>query len=289
MSGRKSGTTNDRFDPEALTDALKPVAMLKKTQCDFEFEEYGKTRRSQGPDRDGLEYYAPLLKILLMFAPRSLPLKALVKIVWLQLEEEYEIKSKRHENKTTADWVDTCVDRVCTACSHLRALVQSRTIYVSSKLKSLMALVDIGDGVCSTTIASATPSATTIASPSARTTITSPTPTTPASLRRSLQVQLSDASSCAICSIDCKCEDCNKPELVSLISPNSSPAKSDTSKAAEENAHAVPAARGGQKRAATAAKEAAKDAEPVAKQTKVAKSSRSKVERKPASNITGAS
>ena len=288
MGGRRNGTTNDRFDPEALTDALKPLAMLKKPPCDFEFEQYGKTRRSQGPDREGLEHYLPLLMILLKFATRSLPLKTLLKIVWLQLEENWSIKSKRHEDKNNADWVDMCVDRITTACSHLRALAQSRTIFASNKLKSLMALVDIGDGVCSTT--------TPIASPSARTTITSPAPTSPTitspapTLRRSLQVQFSDASSCAICSIDCKCEDCNKPELVSLISPNSSPAKSDTSKAAEDNEHNVPANRGGQKRAATAASKAAKDAEPVAKQPKVAKRPKgARVERKPASNITGAS
>ena len=304
MSGRKSGTTNDRFDPEALTNALKPLAELKKPACDFEFEQYGKTRRSQGPDRDGLEYYEPLLLIILQFAARALPLKAHLKIVWLQLQDDYLIKSKRHENKTKADWVDMCVDRITTACSHLRSLAQSRTVYVSNKLKSLMALVDIGEDVCSTT--------TTIASPSARAPITTPSPSARATsprptLRRSLQVQFSDASSCAICSIECKCEDCNKPEVLSLISPNLSPAKSETSNAAEGNQVVVPADRGGQKRAAQDAKDAAKEAkdaakdaakeEPVAKKSrrgKVDKAAKKPAAKKPAraeasSNITGAS
>jgi hypothetical protein len=287
MTGRRHGTTNNRFDPEALTSALKPMAELKKPPCDFEFEVYGKTRRAQAPDREGLEHYAPLLTILVKFATRSLPLKAHLKIVWLQLQNEHQIKSKLHENLSSTDWVDMCVDRVSIACNHLRALTQSRTIYVSQTLKALMALVDIGDQVRSTT--------TTIASPSARTPATpaptpTPTPTTPASLRRSLQVQFSDASSCAICSIDCKCEDCNKPELVSLISP--SPAKSDTSKAAEENENVVPAARGGQKRAATEAKDEAKKEGPVPKSRR--SRAEAKVAKRPSraeasSDITGAS
>jgi hypothetical protein len=179
-----------------------------------------------------------------------------VKIVWLQLQEDHEIKSKRHASKTLEEWVDMCVDRVGTACSHLRSIALSRSIYVSAKLKSLMDLVDIGDEVCST-------------SPAARTTITRPAPTPSTPLRKSLQRLFSDSSSCEICSIDCKCEDCNKPTLIPLISSNQSPAKSETSNAAEENEVVVPAVRGGQKKAATAAKEAAKDEEPVPKKTKV--------------------
>jgi hypothetical protein len=265
MSGGKKGnrSANDRFDPEAMTHALKPLAILKKPPCDFEFEEYGKTRRTQGPDRDGLEFYEPVLSKMLKFAARSSPKKALIKIVWLQLEEDHKIKSKRYECKTIDEWADMCVDRVSTATYHLRNLALSRTIYVTAKLKSLMAMVDIGDDRST--------------SPAARTTSTSTlqAPTPPRTrLRRSLQTQLSDASSCAICSIDCKCEDCHKPTFISLVSPNPSPAKSETSNAAEENDAFVPAARGGQKKAATAAKDAkdaAQDGEPVAKKPKVMK------------------
>ena len=80
--GRKKGTTCDRFEPAALEKDLEHLANLKCPPCDFEMLNYGKTKRSQAADRDGLVEYHPLLAVVLKHAPKGLPTQSLLKLTW---------------------------------------------------------------------------------------------------------------------------------------------------------------------------------------------------------------
>ena len=52
---------NDYFDAAALVEALSPMASLKTSACpiDWELMYYAKSKKSQSPDRQGMEKYLP--------------------------------------------------------------------------------------------------------------------------------------------------------------------------------------------------------------------------------------
>ena len=245
--GRSSGTTSDRFDPALLEEALQPLASQKKPVCDFEMQNYSKSTRSQGPDRKGLIEYAPVLSVILRFAPKGLPLKSLLMITISSLHAEYDIMTLASKNmyKHTAEWVDYAANRLSVACRHVRDLALSETVYVDKSLKALMDLIDKGDR------------------------FVPPPPKRPlrtefaSSSTKKLRPSISDASSVRICSFECRCPDCLKPESISSdgeIFPLDNAkgvraARADSSddeigKQAENSTRFVSAKRGGQKKQA---------------------------------------
>ena len=120
---KKVRTSNDLFYKAALYEALKVFAMLKKLAWDWEFLEYGKSRRSQGPDREGLEYYFEVLQAVLKFAPKGFPSLALLKLVWTQLNEKHnvmaeEVKAK-YKQKGIDLWASDACDKLRVMCSHV--------------------------------------------------------------------------------------------------------------------------------------------------------------------------
>ena len=50
-------SANDHLDTDQLVADLVPFATLKTWALDWEFDGYSKNKRSQGPDREGLEKY----------------------------------------------------------------------------------------------------------------------------------------------------------------------------------------------------------------------------------------
>ena len=138
VMGRAYGTINDRFCPEKLEDALKPLANMVKRPCDLELEKYEKTKRTQGPDRDGLVEYYPVLSIILQFAPRGLPQKSLLEIVIVNLQNLYGIMAEASQATYKGhyeDWVDKVTSKICIACRHVRDLAMSGTTYVDKKTR----------------------------------------------------------------------------------------------------------------------------------------------------------
>ena len=203
-------TPNDKFDIGKLINALEPFAASKKFALDWEFEAYNKSRRSQGPDREGLEHYSKLLGTILYIAPHGFPGHQQLKATWEQLQEDYKIMGK--DVKAPIDkWSSQCADKVRLCCKHIVDLKKSDSPYMTPVLKSLVEQV-----VVETTI----------------------TPT-----RRLLGKQNSDESVMELGYI-CRCPKCQE-----AVDVSSDPEKSEASVDACKNTRSVPAQRGGHKRA----------------------------------------
>ena len=112
---KRSRPRNDYFDVHALVAALSPLAGMKASACpiDWELVHYPKSRRSQAPDRQGLEKYSALLLIILQYAPRCFPNHNLLKMVYLDLHRKFGIMSAQSmETTSPVDWADTCADHL---------------------------------------------------------------------------------------------------------------------------------------------------------------------------------
>ena len=226
LSGRVSGTTNDHFNPQQMEEDLKPLAKNKKPGFDWELSLYSKSRRSQGADREGLAFYAPLLLIILNLCPKGFPNLGTLKIVWKQLQSKYDIMDPmlRHIYEKNVDvWASMCCDRVRLACSHIVSLKRSGTQYVSDQVLALLNLIK--------------PTST---SSSSTSTVILPTPPPSRALKAYISSS-STSSDVVLCGIDCQCPECKKTTFVS-------DEESSTSVIAQTNIQTVPAGRGGQKR-----------------------------------------
>ena len=217
---RISRSRNDTVSVASLCDALKAEADKKTLPWDWHISEYNKSRRSQGPDRSGLEFYLPLLCILVALAPRCQPGHICIQESWLWLHKRYRIGDGRSDELQDINvWADTCAGRVRLMLKHLKDLRHSNTSYLSPDLLELVGRVDIG-------------SSSDLPSPS-------PPPPPPVAERpsRELRAEPSNASSLELCSWCCNCPLCRKPVQVSDTEP-----RSPTSEQAEQNI-AIPALR----------------------------------------------
>jgi hypothetical protein len=180
---------------------------------------------------------------------------ALLRVVWLQLQEKHdimhdEVKKKYRHGNGLDRWAQDCVDRLRVMCTHVVDLKKSGTTFLSPKLQALVALVKLP-------------------------TADAPAPDAPQPAReerRQLRPQGSGASdaSLTITHVVCRCAECMamQPAIdvdheADAAAPNlvEAPEDSDhssTSMAAKENTAHVPAARGGQKKAIAAAQAALK-------------------------------
>ena len=228
---RKSRTQNDSFDPDAMYSDLEVYAKQKKPPFDFEMAAYAAVKRSQPIDRDGLVHYFLLLQIILKHAPGCYPSLALLRSVWLRLQDVYTIMSKdmsKVYEKSIEKWADQCADKIRIACKHVLALANGASPYLHEKLKVLTRMVCDPSSVSTSIQASSS--------------------ATSSKSTRTLTHTISDSTDCSvkICNVSCRCPECLKiagPEVLSDT-------ESDASRAAAANTKTVPAVRGGHKRAA---------------------------------------
>jgi hypothetical protein len=229
---------NDVFDISAMVEALRPAALAREPPWpDWQLARYGKVRRSQAPDREGLLQYRSLLDIILGFAPGCYPSHKLLREVWMELDRCHGIKGQACSSLPVGSWADSAADAIRIAMRHLLEIHRSRTTFVPMELKKLLAKVKDGRLTRSTSQLSVT----------TRT------------LARHASAA-STASSVELCAISCACPKCRTtaPPLEVLSSPDSVPPspptpnveRSPTSVCAEENTRAVDASRGGHRKQA---------------------------------------
>ena len=228
-----SRTPNDRVDVEALIADLEEFAKLRSLPWDWELAQYSKCRRSQAPDRRGLQYYSDLLLVLVKHAPKCLPPHKSIQVTWVELQARYGIKNSSLSTQSVATWADQAADAVRVALKHVLDLARSKTSFMPAALRQLVDKVDIS-----------------------RSTPEPVTTEKPVRAPRQLQMRDSDSSCAAeLVSFVCRCPRCLKAEeiLSSQEDPpvacgRASPVRSETSLAAEENSESVPATRGGHRK-----------------------------------------
>ena len=201
MSRKRPRSNTTRFSVTALFDDLSGLANLKKGGCDFEFTLYGKERRSQAADRDGLVKYKPILMKVLLHAPNCYPNHMLLKAVWIELQKKFNIQSKEMGDMSLADWAEECTGTLRVMCRHVLDIYRSGTEFVCSDMKAMMELVhDDPSGASQVQVTAAVPAAveTLVSVPSS-----SVHPAQPRVLRK-----VPTDSSIEICSAVCNCPEC---------------------------------------------------------------------------------
>ena len=231
---RRSST--DRFDGNELHAALLPFAQLKNPGFDWELGSYAKSRRSQSPDRLGLEKYAPLLSCVLTVAPGGYPNHTALRDVIIGLNAEHGIRSPTTANtKTVLDWANDVADIVRLALKHIVDLKRSNTPYLPPILRDLVNQVRVEPAVLPPIpISWSEP-----AEPA-------PLPAPPPRQLAQKDSLASQSSSVICCAVRCQCPACREPEDVAASQSSTASLTSQAARQAEQ----VPAARGGQKRAA---------------------------------------
>jgi len=209
---KRSRTQNDVLDCVELGKHLEPYAKLKTAPWDWEVARYGKTRRSQGPDRQGLEAYDKLLQVILLAAPTGHPPLYRLREVWVWLHKEHNIMASDIQKRgmPVSDWASQSADNIRLMCKHLLDLRASRTTFLSPTLAALV-------GMIAEDKEPALPAPETMP-------------------KKILQAQASAASSVCFCGAKCQCPDCKEVDTVDLLSQASS-----TSLAAENLQETVPA------------------------------------------------
>ena len=198
-------TPNDVVDVGGLCMALDDFAALKKPPFpDWEFAQYAKSRRSQGPDREGIALYKPLLAVIVRFAPRGFPGHVALRDVWLHMNRKHGIKEG---DEDSAVWASKCADMVRLACKHLTDLKASGTRYVTPDVAELLDALDPSGGSRDSLAAIADSPA-----------VPPPPPAVPPQPPRTLKEQVSNVSatsSVQFCVAICKCPLCQVPDVIS--------------------------------------------------------------------------
>ena len=83
---------NDVIDYDAAKVALSALASLRDVGFDWAVLGYGKSRRSQGPDKEGIIKYFKLLHCILLLAPRGYPSLVDLRHLWCDLDRSHCIK-----------------------------------------------------------------------------------------------------------------------------------------------------------------------------------------------------
>ena len=183
-------TSNDVVDCEALAQALEPMTKLCKVGFDWNIMAYGKHRRSQGSDLQGLQTYKPLTKMLATFAPKSFPPLVTLRSVCCELDRKHNLKPQDGQSQEV--WASGCADRLRFMMKHLVDIKKSSSSWLKIGLEDVLALLDTEE-----------PSK--LLLPSSR----PPWPPQPRPSRM-LRLSKSDASSCSVqvCGIVCNCPEC---------------------------------------------------------------------------------
>ena len=139
LARKKSRSANDDFVVSDLVEALTAYARDKACGWDWACGFYSKRRRAQGPDREGLEKYSPLLSIVLDHAPGGLPSLVRLREVWMYLDSKFGIMAVDllKAGKPTV-WANESGDIVRLMLVHLRSLKTSGTSWLTPGLKALV-------------------------------------------------------------------------------------------------------------------------------------------------------
>ena len=244
MASLRRRALTDRFDGTELEEALKAYARIKDNTIDWEMGAYTKTRRSQSPDRAGLEKYAPHPAHTHQL--RGHPNHTMLRGVIISLDSKFTIRSQGvPTTKSRMYWANDVADTIRLATRHIVDLKKSGTSYLPPILRDLVGLVklDADPDMHAPPI----PISWQMPEPAAA------LPPPP----RRLAAQTSNASiasSVICCGVRCRCPLCTPAEEID------SSQGSATSMAAAQ-AEPVVASRGGQKRLAREMR--GDDAEPV--------------------------
>ena len=120
-----------------LCHILSAEANRKDCSFDWSLKSYTKTRRSQGPDRDGLIKNKNLLAKILEVAPTGRPRLIALKETWLHLHRKYDIMGKE-THLGVDDWAVECLDRVRLAFKHLLDLRDSGSKWIAPEIAELL-------------------------------------------------------------------------------------------------------------------------------------------------------
>ena len=225
----KKRSRNDDVSVTGLIDALTCHARDKACPWDWECAYYSKRRRTQGPDRQGLESYAVLLSIILAHAPGGLPSLVRLREVWIYLHSKFGIMAKDlvKAGKSPQVWANECGDMIRLMLVHLRSLKDSGTTWLTPGVKDLVDKMSVDDYHVDFSSAS---SGIPVALPAGE----------PAPVQLS---QASTGSSVQLCGAQCRCPDCQSKVVIDVDSSQSSVASS-SSMAAQTLKESVPAGRG---------------------------------------------
>ena len=208
---RSQRSGNDGVHVGSLASDLAVFARDKECAFDFEFKRYGKHRRSQGPDREGLLFYKDILSVLLRHAPNGRPSLVALRECWLYLQRQYSVRAADDPPTTQLnmfDWANQCSDRARVALKHISDLKESGSSWLPPDLADLVAMVN---SECDS------------------------------QLVRQLTQKDSD-SSVIVRSVACRCPDCYQPTRIALQDEEA--ASSQTSVDAQQLTHSVPCGSG---------------------------------------------
>ena len=133
----RTRSQNDAFEVKDICHILSAEAHRKDCSCDWSLKSYTKTRRSQGPDRDGLIKNKNLLAKILEVAPTGRPGLIALKETWLHLHRKYDIMDKE-THLGVDDWAVECSDRVRLAFKHLLDLRDSGSKWIAPEIAELL-------------------------------------------------------------------------------------------------------------------------------------------------------
>eukprot|EP00974_Lingulodinium_polyedra_P004143 389123-Lingulodinium_polyedra.AAC.1 len=191
-------TPNLPFDVAALCDSLAEHARLKDCPYDFELIRYSKTKRSLGPDREGMIFYAPLLKKVLAACPTAFPPLAQLRSVWAYLDRKFSVRSQEHQHEDVVLWAEFCANNLRVCLRRMVDLKKSSSEYCCPDLQELLDMVQLSDPSDRPTSSASLSAGSGAPGPQQR-------------ARRVLSRESSCASSVEICAVHCQCPACQKP------------------------------------------------------------------------------
>lgn len=238
VSPRAPRGLNDAFSVSDLVASLSELAKDRDCCEDWQLSTYVKTRRSQGPDKEGLVAHARLLGIILDHAPGGRPGQVALKDAWMALQRRYAIQGT--DTAHTEVWADKCALKIRLALKHLLDIRAARPKSLAPEICMLMDKVRDTNGGCTPQVVTARYSPSMNSSPAAQ-----PSPSSSPKKRRILRQSSSEAS-VELVHWKCNCAVCSPPPVVSLSQASSS---ADAREEAAANSCSVPCGRGAVKAA----------------------------------------
>ena len=219
---------NDSIDFDAAMESLKCLASLRTPGFDWAVREYGKSRRSQGPDNAGICKYRVLRCCILKLAPGGHPSLVDLRRLWIDLHEANGIKTE--QDVSLEAWANQAGDAIRLMCRHLVSIKKSNSSYMKHGISDMLDLLVLDD------------------EPSLP--ISSPSAPSEETVSRVVRPRISDESSVAsviICGAFCNCVVCREDILVpsqDTVQPPPDEYDDSVSEDAHNNHDSVPAQRG---------------------------------------------
>ena len=133
-------------DVVCVSDLFASLSVLAKNRdctVDWALSTYVKTRRSQGPDKQGLVTHVQLLAIVLSHAPGGRPGQVVLHDTWMALHRRYGIGPTVNPEV----WADKCAVKIRLALKHLLDMIASPPKSIAPEICMLLDKVhDTNDG-----------------------------------------------------------------------------------------------------------------------------------------------